>query len=168
VAHGALYAFLSLHLAALGYSASSIGMLWTLGVLAEIAVFLYLPQLFRRYALSTILAASLAAGVVRFLAIGWAASEFWIVLLAQLLHAATFGSFHAASVAAVHRIFPESAHGRGQTLFSGVTYGAGAAAGFVLSGWAWEAGAAAGAFSVSAAAALAGAFFATTLRRGGL
>lgn len=168
VAHGALYAFLSLHLAALGYSSTSIGMLWTLGVLAEIVVFLYLPKLFRRYALSTILAASLAAGVVRFLAIGWAASEFWIVLLAQVLHAGTFGSFHAASVAAVHRIFPESAHGRGQTLFSGVTYGAGAAAGFLVCGWAWDAGGAAAAFSLSAAAALAGAIFATTLRRSGL
>jgi MFS transporter, PPP family, 3-phenylpropionic acid transporter len=55
VAHGALYAFLSLHLEALGYSATSIGMLWTLGVLAEIVVFLYLPRLFRRFALSTIL-----------------------------------------------------------------------------------------------------------------
>lgn len=168
VAHGALYAFLSLHLAALGYSATSIGMLWTLGVLAEILVFLYLPQLFRRYALSTILVASLAAGVVRFLAIGWFGAEFWIVLLAQALHAATFGSFHAASVAAVHRVFPDSAHGRGQTLFSGVTYGAGAAAGFLLSGWGWDAGGAEVAFSLSAAAALAGALFAARLRHAGL
>jgi PPP family 3-phenylpropionic acid transporter len=168
IAHGALYAFLSIHLAALGYSATMIGMLWTLGVLVEIVVFLYLPQLFRRHALSTILVASMAAGVVRFLAIGWVAAELWIVLLAQALHAATFGSFHAASVAAVHRVFPESAHGRAQTLFSGVTYGAGAAAGFVLCGWAWEGGGAAAAFSLSAAAALAGAFFATTLRRSGL
>ena len=59
VAHGALYAFLTLHLEALGYSATSIGLLWTSGVLAEIVVFLYLPHLFRRYALSTILIASL-------------------------------------------------------------------------------------------------------------
>jgi PPP family 3-phenylpropionic acid transporter len=168
IAHGALYAFLSLHLAALGYSATTIGMLWTLGVLVEIVVFLYLPRLFRRYALSTILVASMAAGVVRFLATGWLAEQFWIVLLAQVLHAATFGSFHAASVATVHRVFPESAHGRGQTLFSGVTYGAGAAAGFVLCGWAWEGGGAAAAFSLSAAAALAGALFATSLRRSGL
>lgn len=168
IAHGALYAFLSIHLAALGYSSTTIGMLWTLGVLVEIVVFLYLPQLFRRYALSTILVASMAAGVVRFLAIGWAAGELWIVLLAQVLHAATFGAFHAASVAAVHRVFPEGALGRAQTLFSGVTYGAGAAAGFVLCGWAWEEGGAAAAFSLSAAAALAGALFATTIRRSGL
>jgi PPP family 3-phenylpropionic acid transporter len=168
VAHGALYAFLSLHLEALGYSATAIGMLWTLGVLAEILVFVYLPQLFRRFSLATILVASLAAGVVRFLMIGWAAGEVGIVLLAQLLHAATFGSFHAASVAAVHRVFPESAQARGQALFSGVTYGAGAAAGLIISGWAWEGGGAPLAFSVSAAAALIGAFFAVRLKRAGL
>jgi len=165
VAHGALYAFLSLHLEALGYSATAIGMLWTLGVLAEILVFLYLPHVFRRFSLSTILAASLAAGVVRFVMIGWAAGEVLIVLAAQVLHAATFGSFHAASVAAVHRVFPESAQARGQTLFSGVTYGAGAAAGLAISGWAWELAGAPLAFSVSALAALVGAFFALRLKR---
>lgn len=168
LAHGALYAFLSLHLAALGYSATAIGMLWTLGVAAEIVVFVYLPQLSRRFTLSAILAASAACGVVRFLALGWAAGEVGIVLLAQLLHAATFGSFHAASVAAVHRVFPESAQARGQTLFSGVTYGAGAAAGLAISGWAWEGGGAPLAFSLSALAALVGAFFALRLKRAAL
>lgn len=160
VAHGALYAFLSLHLDALGYSATMIGVLWTLGVAAEILVFFYLPQLFRRFSLSGILVASLAAGVLRFLAIGWLAGELWIVLLAQVLHAATFGSFHAASVALVHRLFPEHAQARGQTLFSSVSYGAGAAAGLLIAGWAWELGGAAMAFSASALACLLGVFFA--------
>jgi PPP family 3-phenylpropionic acid transporter len=168
VAHGALYAFLSLHLEALGYSATTIGMLWTAGVLAEIVVFLYLPALFRRFALSSVLVASLLLGVLRFAAIGWGAGQAWIVLLAQLLHAATFGSFHAASVAAVQRVFPEGAQARGQTLFSGFTYGAGAAAGLVLAGWAWAGGGAPLAFSVSAMAAAAGAFFAARLKRAGL
>jgi MFS transporter, PPP family, 3-phenylpropionic acid transporter len=168
VAHGALYAFLSLHLERVGYSGTAIGVLWTLGVAAEILVFLYLPQLFRRYSLSGLLTASLACGVVRFLAIGWLPGELWIVLLAQLLHAATFGSFHAAAVAAVHRVFPEHAQARGQTLFSSVSYGAGAAAGLLLAGWAWDAGGAAMAFSASAAAALAGAVFARRLKRANL
>jgi PPP family 3-phenylpropionic acid transporter len=168
VAHGALYAFLSLHLEALGYRATAIGVLWTLGVVAEIGVFVYLPQLFRRFALSTILAASLACGVVRFAGLGWLAAEVWIVLVAQLLHAATFGSFHAAAIAAVHRVFPPNAHARGQTLFSGVTYGAGGAAGLALSGWAWTEAGAPGAFSLSVIASAVGAFFALRLRRAGL
>ena len=168
VAHGALYAFLSLHLEASGYRATAIGLLWTLGVVAEIAVFAYLPLLFRRYALSTILTASLACGAARFAMLGWLAADLWIVLLAQLLHAATFGSFHAAAVAAVHRVFPEGAHARGQTLFSGVSYGAGAAVGFFLSGWAWGEAGARGAFSLAVIASALGAFFALRLRRAGL
>jgi MFS transporter, PPP family, 3-phenylpropionic acid transporter len=168
VAHGALYAFLSLHLTREGYSGTTIGILWTLGVAAEIVVFLFLPQLFRRYALSTLLAASLGCGVLRFAVIGWLAGELWIVLMAQLLHAATFGSFHAAAVAAVHRVFPVQAQARGQALLSSVSSGAGAAAGLILAGWAWDRGGAQLAFSASAAAALAGAFFAGRLKRAGL
>ena len=38
VAHGALYAFLSLHLERAGYSGTMIGVLWTLGVAAEIVL----------------------------------------------------------------------------------------------------------------------------------
>ncbi len=168
VAHGALYAFLTLHLERVGYSGTAIGALWTLGVLAEILVFLYLPQLFRRYTLATILAVSLACGAVRFAAIGWAAEILWIVLVAQVLHAATFGSFHAASVAAVPRVFPAGAQGLGQALFSGIGYGAGGAAGLLLAGWAWEGGGAAMAFSACALAAGAGVFFAAQLKRAGL
>jgi PPP family 3-phenylpropionic acid transporter len=168
VAHGALYAFFTLYLEQHGYSGTMIGMLWTLGVLAEILVFLYLPQLFRRYTLSSILLASFVCAVLRFVAIGWGAAELWVVLLAQLLHAATFGSFHAASVAAVHRVFPPTAQATGQTLFSSVSYGAGAAAGTLLAGWNWEAGGGQLAFSVAAGAALAGAFFAGQLKRAGL
>jgi PPP family 3-phenylpropionic acid transporter len=164
VAHGALYAFFSLHLEQLGYSGKAIGAFWTLGVLAEIAVFLYLPAIFRRFALSTILQASLLAAVLRFLAIAWAAEHVAVLVLAQLLHAATFGAFHSASVAAVHRLFPRSAQARGQALFAGLSYGAGGAAGTLLAGWAWGWYGAAAAFSLAAVAALAGAFLARQLR----
>jgi PPP family 3-phenylpropionic acid transporter len=167
-AHGALYAFLTLHLQALGYSAVAIGVLWTLGVLAEIVVFAYLPALFRRYSLSAILAGSLGLGVARFLAIAWFADVVWILVSAQLLHAATFGSFHAAAVAAVHRIFPPEAHARGQTLFSSLSYGAGGAAGALLAGWGWQAGGPGIAFSAGAVAAFVGAYFAYRLKRAGV
>ena len=167
-AHGTLYAFLTLHLERAGYSRTAIGVLWTLGVLAEIVVFLYLPALFRRFALSSILAASFVCAALRFLAIGWFAGVFVVVVLAQLLHAASFGSFHAAAVAAVHRVFPEGAQARGQTLFSGLTYGAGGAAGALAAGWAWAAAGPAWAFSLSAVAAAAGLLLAHALKRAGL
>lgn len=168
LAHGTLYAFLTLHLERAGYSSTAIGLLWTLGVLAEIVVFLYLPALFRRFTLSSILLTSFACAVVRFLALGWLPGEMWLVVLAQLLHAATFGSFHAASVAAVHRVFPEAAQARGQTLFSSVSYGAGGAAGALGAGWLWQAAGPGSAFSLSALAGLAGLLLAHNLKRQGL
>lgn len=168
VAHGTLYAFFTLHLQQLGYRASLIGFLWMLGVLAEVGVFFYLPALFRRYALSTLLIASAACGVVRFLAIGWMAEWLVVLLAAQVLHAATFGSYHAAAVAAVQRAFPPHGQGLGQSLFSSVGYGAGGALGALAAGWAWQAAGPGLAFSVSAAAALMGLFFAYPLKRAGL
>ena len=168
VAHGTLYAFFTLHLQRLGYEGSLIGFLWTLGVLGEIAVFLFLPAFFRRFELSTILVASAACGVARFLVIGWAADWLILLLLAQLLHAATFGSFHAAAVAAIHRVFPPQAQARGQSLFSSIGYGAGGAVGAVAAGWAWEAAGPGFAFTLSSVAAAAGLLFAYPLRRKGL
>jgi PPP family 3-phenylpropionic acid transporter len=168
LAHGALYAFFTLHLQREGYSGTAIGFLWTLGVIAEILVFAYLPALFRRYSLSAILVASFLCAAVRFLAIGWASSQLWILAAAQLLHAATFGSFHAASLAVVHRIFPPEAQARGQALFSSVAYGAGGAAGALLAGWAWQISGPALAFSLAALAGLLGAYFAYVLKRAGL
>jgi PPP family 3-phenylpropionic acid transporter len=167
LAHGALYAFLTLHLRRLGYGEAFIGFAWTLGVLAEIVVFVALPSLFRRWALSAILAASCALAVLRFLVLGWLAEVVWLLLLAQVLHAASFGSFHAAAVAAVHRVFPPSSQGRGQTLFSSVAYGAGGAAGALLAGWGWELAGAGLAFSLAAAAAGAGLLLAYGLKRAG-
>jgi PPP family 3-phenylpropionic acid transporter len=167
-AHGALYAFFTLHLQRQGYSASAIGLYWTLGVLAEILVFFYLPALFRRLTLPAILFGSLACAVVRFLAIAWLAWQPAVLLVAQLLHAATFGSFHAASVAAVHRLFPAEAHARGQTLFSSVCYGAGGAVGALIAGWAWEAGGPGLAFTLSSALAAAALLLTYPLKRAGL
>jgi len=168
LAHGTLYAFLTLHLQRIGYSTLLIGVLWMLGVVAEIGVFIFLPLLFRRYALSTLLIASAACAVVRFLVIGWAADWLLLLIAAQLLHAATFGSFHAASVAAVRRVFPAHAQAHGQALLSSASNGAGGALGALAAGWAWQGAGPGVAFTLSSIAALAGLFFAYPLRRAGL
>lgn len=157
-AHGALYVFYSIYLESAGYSKTAIGALWTLGVLAEIVLFLRLPRLMRRFSLRALLVASFGCGAVRFLAIGWGVDSLVVLALAQLLHAATFGAFHASSVAAVHRLFPGPLEARGQALFSMVTYGMGSATGSLIAGWTWEALGPAPSFAVSALfAALGGA-----------
>jgi PPP family 3-phenylpropionic acid transporter len=157
VAHGALYAFLSIHLEAAGYSKAAIGALWTLGSAAEIAVFVFLPQLMRRYSLRGLLITSFACVVLRFLLLGWAVDVLALLVFAILLHAATFGLFHAASLAAVHRIFTGRLEARGQALYSSLTDGLGGAAGTLIAGWTWQALGAGPTFTVSALAGAAGA-----------
>jgi len=156
-AHGTMYVFYSLYLEAAGYSKTQIGALWTLGVLAEIVLFLCLPRLLRRFTLRALLLASYGCAVVRFLAIGWGVQSPAVLAAAQLLHAATFGAFHSASVAAVHRLFPGALEARGQALYSSLAYGAGGAAGALVAGWTWEALGPAPSFAVSALFAAAGA-----------
>jgi PPP family 3-phenylpropionic acid transporter len=156
VAHGALYAFYSIHLDRAGYGKTLIGLMWTLGVVAEVLVFLYLPGLLRRFTLHAILGASLALAAVRFGAIGWGVESVALLAAAQILHAGTFGAFHAASVAAVQKLFPGSLHARGQALYSSLSYGLGGLAGTLLAGWTWDALGPALTFSISAVFGLAG------------
>jgi PPP family 3-phenylpropionic acid transporter len=155
-AHGTLYGFFSLHAQAVGYSKTAIGALWTLGVVAEIGVFLAWSRLARRWSLRLLLVASFVCAVIRFLAIGWGTHLPVLLVAAQLLHAATFGVYHAAAVAAVHRLFTGRLQARGQALYASLTYGVGGGAGLLLAGWAWETLGAGISFSVSAAFALAG------------
>ena len=157
VAHGALYAFYSIYLVDTGYSRTTVGVLWTLGVLAEIALFLALPVLFRRFSLHAILLASFIAAALRFVAIGWGVESVAVLALAQLLHGLTFGAYHAAAIAAVHRLFRGSLAVRGQALYASLSYGLGGVAGMLLSGWTWGALGPEITFAISSAFGLAGA-----------
>ncbi len=155
VAHGALYAFYSIYLDAAGYSKIGIGVLWTIGVLAEIVLFLALSRLLRRYSLHAVLGASCACAALRFALIGWGVHSPALLVFAQLLHAATFGAYHASSVAIVHRLFTGALAARGQTLHSSVSYGLGGSVGTLVAGWSWTALGPELSFTLSAAAGLA-------------
>jgi len=155
-AHGALYVFYSIYLTAHQYSKWLVGSLWSLGVIAEIVVFYHMADLLRRFSLRAILLACFAAAVVRFLLIAWGVEWLFLLVLAQLLHGLTFGAYHAASVAAVNRWFPGRCQGRGQALYSSLSFGAGGLLGSILSGWTWEPLGPAPTYILSSLLALAG------------
>jgi MFS transporter, PPP family, 3-phenylpropionic acid transporter len=137
-AHGPFYVFYSIHLVDHGYDKAAVGMLWSLGVVAEIAVFMAMPRLIGNWSVATILRASFALAVIRFLLIGWAADAIALLVLAQLMHGATFGAYHAAAVAALNRWFPASQQARVQALYGSISFGAGGMFGNLVSGAAWE------------------------------
>ena len=156
VAHGPYYTFYSIYLVDHGYAKSAVGWLWALGVLCEIAVFFAMPWLMRHISLTQILMVSFASAVLRFLLIGWCVDVLLILLLAQVLHALTFGAFHAAAVALVHQFFQGRHQSRGQALFGSITYGAGGVLGGLMSGPLWQHWGASVMYTCSAAFALMG------------
>jgi PPP family 3-phenylpropionic acid transporter len=139
VAHGPLYAFFSIYLAAAGYDTTTIGVLWSLGVVAEIAVFLAAPAWMKRFTAVDILIASFALGAVRFALIAWGVDSPAALVVAQVLHAATFGSCHVASVALVNQWFSGARQVRGQAVYLSAAFGFGGFVGAAASGAAWEA-----------------------------
>ena len=150
-AHGPLYVFYSIYLVGNGYGKSLTGVLWSLGVVAEILVFLAMPLLSRRFSLKRILVACFVLAVLRFVLIGWHVDSLLLLLFAQLLHAATFGAHHAASVAALHHWFPASQQGRVQAIYGSLSFGAGGMVGALLAGHTWEVYGASFTFGVAAA-----------------
>lgn len=134
-AHGVLYNFYSIYLGQHGYSKSTIGLLWSVGVICEIGIFMLMPKIMARYSLKTILLTSLALAVLRFSLIGLAIDSLLMIVLAQTLHAATFGSFHAASVEVVTQFFKGRHQAKGQAIYNSVAYGVGGTVGGVAGGF---------------------------------
>lgn len=137
-AHGVLYNFYSIYLSEHGYSKGMIGLLWAVGVICEIGIFMLMPKIMARFSLKTILLISLVLAVIRFSLIGSAVDNIWLLILAQSLHAATFGSFHAASVEVITQFFNGRHQARGQAIYNSVAYGIGGTVGGVAGGYALQ------------------------------
>ena len=134
-AHGVLYNFYSIYLKEHGYSSATIGWLWAVGVICEIFIFMLMPKILRRYSLKAILLMSLFLGVIRFILIGASPDHFYLLFIAQIFHAATFGSFHAASIEIIAYFFKERNQSRGQAIYNSVAYGIGGTIGGLGGGY---------------------------------
>lgn len=152
--HGPYYVFYSIYLEQASYSKTVIGLLWALGVVAEIGVFLWAPQLLRRFHLGKLLAVSLFLTALRWLLIAYFVEVQLVLLFAQLLHAASFGLYHLAAISLIHRFFVGRHQGRGQALYASVSFGAGGALGSYFSGQFWQPWGATMTFSVAGLVAL--------------
>ncbi len=155
VSHGAYYAFFSIHLAALGFGKSFIGLCWAVASTAEIWAMFNSGRIFRRFSLRKVLAFSFAVAALRWAGLMWARS-FWFLLALQVLHAFTYGTFHMASILYMDRLAPPAAKTLGQAVNNAMTYGCGLMAGFFASGFLYERFGAGTMFAFSVGAALAG------------
>lgn len=136
--HGPYYTFFTIYMGEQGYSGTVTGQLWALGVIAEVGVFLVMHRLVPRFGLHRLLMASLALASLRWVMIGLFPGSLPLLVLAQTLHAASFGVYHAAAIQLIHNHFTGPNQGRGQALYSSLSFGAGGAVGGLYSGMAWD------------------------------
>src|SRR5476649_574023 len=159
--HGPYYTFLSLHLEYLGYSRGVIGLLWALCVVAEVLMFLSMSRILQRFSVHKVLFASFVLAAVRWLLLGSFAEHLPILIFAQILHAATFASFHASAIHFVQRSFGAQQQGQSQAFYAALS-GIGGALGALYAGYSWNALGPAWTFSIASIAALAAAVMIAT------
>lgn len=133
------YNFFTLFLERHGYSRGLAGVLWALGVIAEIGLFWVMRPVIQRVGVRRLMLAALGVTALRWTVIGVAVDSWALLLLAQLSHALTFGAYHAVAVHYVQRLFPGRLQGRGQAIYNAVAYGVGGSIGSLASGWLWDA-----------------------------
>ncbi len=133
-AHSVYYSFFSIYMESHGYSKSIIGLLWAIGVLCEIGIFIIMPKILTRVSLKNIIILSLTLAVLRFGIIGLQPNNVWLIVLVQALHAMTFGAFHASSIEIIEHYFKGRHQARGQAIYNSMGYGVGGVIGGVTGG----------------------------------
>lgn len=157
MSHGPYYTFYTIYMEDHGYSRFLIGQLWALGVIAEVVAFMFMRSLVERIGLKRLLFISLLLAAIRWILIGVYVEHLFVLIFAQLLHAASFGIYHACAIQLIHRYFTGHHQGRGQALYSSLSFGLGGAIGSLYSGLAWEPIGASKVFMISSAVVALGA-----------
>ncbi|MGN8161026.1 3-phenylpropionate MFS transporter [Pantoea vagans] len=96
-AHAAYYGFSAIWWQESGYSASTVGYLWSLGVVAEIIVFALSNRLFRRWRARDLLLLSGICALIRWGLLG-ASTALPLLIVAQILHCGSFTVCHLAAM----------------------------------------------------------------------
>jgi PPP family 3-phenylpropionic acid transporter len=115
--HALYYGFSTIDWTASGFGGSAIGMLWALGVIAEIVLFALSRRLPSALTPRRLLLVGAAGGVLR-----WSAMALdppgWSLPLLQLLHAASFGATHLGLIGYIASHAPERYAATAQGYFS--------------------------------------------------
>ena len=152
LSHGPYYTFYSIYLQEADYTRSAIGVLWGLGVLAEVVLFVVMHRIFHAASLRFLILLSLFLTTVRWLLIAFFVEHVFVLIIAQLLHAASFGLYHAVAMQLIHHHFVGNQQVRGQGLYSSISFGVGGGVGSYLSGELWDSQGASVVFALAAIA----------------
>tara|TARA_Y100001001_G_C7995313_1_gene304414 strand:+ start:328 stop:1518 length:1191 start_codon:yes stop_codon:yes gene_type:complete len=138
ISHGPYYTFFSIYLESLSYQSWQIGLLWAVGVAAEVILFWQFRHLAERLSLKNWCVVSLLLTSIRWLLIALVPGSVVVLVMAQLMHAFSFGAMHVVAMRYVQMFFPAAMQGQGQALYSSIGFGMGSAIGAWLSGSLWN------------------------------
>ena len=131
------YVFFALYLRDLGYPSYAVGLLIGLGVVAEIFIFIYAGNIFKYFHVKAVLAFSILVTALRWLIVAQYGDVFVLLALSQILHAASFGLNHTASILFLQQHFDNNQQSRAQAVYVGGVYGIGGAIGAFAAGIYW-------------------------------
>lgn len=137
LSHGPYYTFFTLLMEQQGYRRTVIGLLWSLGVIAEVILFWFMHRLLPHFGLRSLLLASTWLTALRWLLLAWLPDWFGVMLFSQCLHAFSFAVFHSVAIETVRRRFSTAQSGKAQAFYNATSFGAGNALGALLSGALW-------------------------------
>jgi MFS transporter, PPP family, 3-phenylpropionic acid transporter len=137
ISFGPYYAFFGMFIRQLDYPSYAIGLFISVGVIAEIGIFIIAGRLFQWFGIKPLIFFSLFLTAIRWYLTGFYGDIPWILVLAQIAHAAGFGLYHSASMQFIQQHFASNEQNRGQAIYIGGVYGIGGAIGAYAAGVYW-------------------------------
>lgn len=129
--------FFGVHVRDLGLPADVTGIGMGIGVVAEIAALLAYPRLAGRWTPRTLFAVAFVGSALRWALLSRVTGAVPVAAL-QALHFLSFGVFWGTAMQGMAALVPTPLRATGQALFTAVVFGGGNAAGYALSGMAYD------------------------------
>ncbi|SIS40223.1 MFS transporter, PPP family, 3-phenylpropionic acid transporter [Insolitispirillum peregrinum] len=120
--HCVYYGFATLYWQSQGLDGGTIGLLWSIGVVAEIALFAFSGRIVQKVGADKLVLFGAVTGIVRWAALAFITSPLGLAPF-QTLHAATFGATHLGAMHTIARDVDPRLQVRAQALYSSVAMG---------------------------------------------
>ncbi|KAB7739015.1 MFS transporter [Parvibaculum sedimenti] len=120
--HAVYYAFGTLNWQKLGYSNEVIGILWGVGVVAEIILFAFSGKVVARVGAVRMMSLGAAASVLRW-GVTAMSPPLWVLFPLQTLHAFTYCAAHLGTIHFLARATPRSLAATAQSLYASLSAG---------------------------------------------
>tara|TARA_X000001036_G_C20620876_1_gene783011 strand:+ start:353 stop:1495 length:1143 start_codon:yes stop_codon:yes gene_type:complete len=120
--HALYYSFGTIHWKTIGFSTTSIGLLWAEGVIAEIILFSFGAYILRRMGGINLIFLGGFLGMIRWFCMAYF-ENFQIILFTQLLHAFSFGATHLGIIDYLNETVEEGLSVTALSLYSAIGMG---------------------------------------------